>query len=745
MVGVIDAHDVIAGQHIAEIRADQTVHAVFVDVARGIAAAEGIGGQVDIHRRIGQRVIDEIHTGIAVERIGAFGPHKGVAACAAVVVIVTRAAVDQIVAVAAIKRIIVIAAVERVIANAAGDAVKARAAVEAVVAVAARDRVISGAAIDGVIARARIDHIRAGARQNAIRAAVAKDRIVACARINRIVARHGRFHDVEMHIRNPDGLGVHIGVAVRNADRRDGTGDLDKERSGFIGLRGRHVACGDGISDHRGRAVWGEGNGDRIARRINRGDGDHVAVVACAPIDIVDAKDNVFNLVAGGRSGRGGKIDGGGRCRAVALACHIEAGLLAHRLGVADIDRVGAFNRPCRVVVAVIRDGDGDIHFAGVLGDGAGHGRAIGAHIRPVQAFAADLLGGAIAFDDVIAIAAGDAVGVRAARQRIRTVAAVQRVGPVAACDAVVAGAADDGIAIFAAVENVIAAAAVDVIVARTAIDRIGAIIDHDAVKIDIRDPDALCAVQSIGVRDGNVADRTGDFNQRRAAQITGIIARVIGGDRIARNRIATAQRDDHINRIAVCVQRSDGNNVAVVARAPVDIVDPEGDILDRIVVTRLIGGKVQRNRGGRIVAIAKQEQRGLRVKVFAGRDILRVAGFDLIGGVVVAVIGHREGDIHHAGILGETAGKVCAVAALQVPLQGLGGGKGAVDRAATAIKHIVAGAAVDPVRAEIAIYRIIAFAARHAVRAAARLDHIVAQTGDDRIIARPRFDAVCI
>lgn len=153
-------------------------------------------------------------------------------------------------------------------------------------------------------------------------------------------------------------------------------------------------------------------------------------------------------------------------------------------------------------------------------------------------------------------------------------------------------------------------------------------------------------------------------------------------------------------------------------ARDRVDIVDPEGEVLDRVLGGRAAGGREIDGGGrGRAVAVAHEEQRVGGREGLARGAVLGEIGVDLEERVVVAVAAEREGDIDIAGGLGEAGGNVGVGGADLLPRHGLD--RGAV--AVIAVEDIVAAAAVDAVAAHAAIDGIGAIAGVDAVVVAER------------------------
>ena len=98
---------------------------------------------------------------------------------------------------------------------------------------------------------------------------------------------------------------------------------------------------------------------------------------------------------------------------------------------------------------------------------------------------------------------------------------------------------------------------------------------------MNVADPDRLGAIVEVGIDDLDLRHRAGDLDQDGPAQIVGRFPNGFGGDRIAADRIAAAGGQCHRDRIAIGVIGVDRHFILVIARGPIDIVDPELDVFD--------------------------------------------------------------------------------------------------------------------------------------------------------------------
>ena len=199
-----------------------------------------------------------------------------------------------------------------------------------------------------------------------------------------------------------------MAVAVFNLERADRPGDGDQDRTAQILRVLAHLICGDRIANQRVPTAKGEGHGNRIARRIQRGDGNDIGVVVVAPVDVIDAEGEVFHLILHFRTGHGGKAEVGAQRVAIAVTTQIDQTIGVKGLTRPDITSVIGVNFDARVVVAGVGEAGSDLHFAGGHGHAAGDAVAVAALRRPAERFGTAGAGAlAVPIDQISAAVAG--------------------------------------------------------------------------------------------------------------------------------------------------------------------------------------------------------------------------------------------------------------------------------------------------------------------------------------------------
>src|SRR4051794_14202264 len=480
----------------------------------------------DLVRSIGGELeVEDVAAGTAGQHVGASAAQQDVVAGAAIEAVVAVAARQHVVVIAARDEVVAglaaqiveaVAARQLVIAIPAKGIVAAGLAEQLVVALVARKAVVAIAAVDDVVVVAAVQIVQAVAAVDDIGAGLAEDGILAAERIDgvaadrsdqRVVARGAgdrlarRHRSVGIVAGNEIGVGEVAGIGVLEDDqslpgRAIGDAVLVPLEQGIVAAL---LQPEEARSERVGASVPAREQAQQ--RPVVALEPEHVAVGAGAGREVGD-NDRRGPLVRMGELDRIAAEAGGDRAREVAII------MLDRIVAVAAVDRLG----PVR--------GAGNDLVVAEAADKAVDPDRVGQEIVAVAAVEAVVA--LAARQEVVVIAAGEDVVAGLAAQIVEAVAARQLVIAILAEEDVVAGLARQLVVALAARQDVVAGAAQDDVVAGLAVQEVEAVAAIDVIGAGPAE-DVVIAAERI---DRVVADRAG---QR--------LAGVGAGDRLARRR----------------------------------------------------------------------------------------------------------------------------------------------------------------------------------------------------------------